>query len=189
MNYDGSNPVKQHGFQLHVGPMRPESRGWVRLRSADPRDKPRILFNYLGTENDRREFRDGIRLTREIFAQPAFDAFRGPELSPGTEVQSDAAIDAHIRRKAESAYHASCSCRMGAGDDPMAVVDGQLRVRGVAGLRVVDTSVMPAVVSGNTNAPTIMIAEKAADMILGKPPLARANVPVFEHPDWRTTQR
>jgi len=149
ITYDGKEKVDQHGFQAHVGPMRPTSTGWVRLRSTDPRDPPRIQFNYLATAGDRREFRDGVRLTREIFAQKAFDPFRGAELSPGAQVTSDAAIDAHLRRKAESAYHPSCSCRMGAADDPRAVVDGNLRVRGVEGLRVVDASVMPAVVSGN----------------------------------------
>lgn len=189
MNYDGSDKVKQHGFQAHVGPMRPTSTGSIRLRSSNPRDKVRIRFNYMATEGDRREFRDGIKLTREIFAQKAFDPFRGPELAPGPDIRSDAEIDAHIRRKAESAYHASCSCKMGADDDPLAVVDGQLRVRGVEGLRVVDASVMPAVVSGNLNAPTIMIAEKAADIIRGRPPLPATRVPVFEHPAWQTHQR
>jgi choline dehydrogenase len=189
ITYDGKEKVDQHGFQAHVGPMRPTSMGWIRLRSSDPRQPPRIQFNYLTTEGDRREFRDGVRLTREIFAQKAFDPFRGPELSPGPAIVTDADIDAHLRRKAESAYHPSCSCRMGAADDPLAVVDGELRVRGTEGLRVVDASVMPAVVSGNLNAPTIMVAEKAADIILGKPPLPRADVPVFINPEWQTKQR
>ena len=189
ITYDGREKVEQHGFQAHVGPMRPTSTGWVRLKSSDPREPPRIQFNYLATAGDRREFRDGVRLTREIFAQRAFDPFRGAELSPGAQVTTDAAIDAHLRRKAESAYHPSCSCRMGADDDPLAVVDGNLRVRGVEGLRVVDASVMPAVVSGNLNAPTIMIAEKAADIVLGKPALPATEVPVFIHPEWATRQR
>jgi len=189
MNYDGSDKVRQHGYQAHVGPMRPTSTGRVSLRSADPRAPVRIAFNYMATEGDRREFRDGIKLTREIFAQKAFDPFRGAELAPGPDVRSDAEIDAHIRRKAESAYHASCSCKMGDGADPLAVVDAQLRVHGVEGLRVVDASVMPAVVSGNLNAPTIMIAEKAADLIRGRPPLAATPVPVFEHGDWQGRQR
>ena len=189
ITYDGKETVDQHGFQAHVGPMRPTSRGSIRLASADPREPPRILFNYLATEGDRREFRDGVRLTREIFAQKAFDPFRGAELSPGPAVTSDAALDAHLRRKAESAYHPSCTCTMGADDDPLAVVDGDLRVRGTEGLRVVDASVMPAVVSGNLNAPTIMIAEKAADLILGRPALPPSEVPVFVHPAWRTQQR
>jgi len=189
MNYDGSDQVRQHGFQAHVGPMRPTSTGQVTLRAADPRARVRIQFNYMATEGDRREFRDGIKLTREIFAQKALEPFRGAELSPGPDVRTDAQIDEHIRRKAESAYHASCSCKMGADDDPMAVVDGQLRVRGVDGLRVVDASVMPAVASGNLNAPTIMIAEKAADLILGRAPLAPTPVPVYDHPHWQTQQR
>jgi choline dehydrogenase len=189
MDYDGKSQVDQHGFQAHVGPMRPSSRGSVTLPSADPRQPPRIRFNYLATDEDRREFRDGVRLTREIFAQEAFDPYRGPELSPGPGVNSDAEIDAYLRRKAESAYHPSCTCRMGADSDPMAVVDGQLRVRGVEALRVVDASVMPRVASGNLNAPTIMIAEKAADMILGQEPPAPTEVPVFVHPQWQTAQR
>ena len=189
ISYDGKEMVDQHGFQAHMGPMRPTSRGSITLASADPRAPPRILFNYLATEGDRREMRDGMRLTREIFAQKAFDLFRGAELSPGPDVTTDAAIDAHIRRKAESAYHPSCSCKMGADDDSMAVVDGNLRVRGMEGLRVVDASIMPDVVSGNLNAPTIMIAEKAADIILGKAPLPPTTVPVFIHPDWQTKQR
>jgi choline dehydrogenase len=181
--------VNEHGFQAHVGPMRATSRGAITLKSAAPQDAPRILFNYLSTEGDRQEFRDAIRLTREIFAQKAFDPYRGAELSPGPQVTTDAQIDAHIRRKAESAYHPSCSCRMGAADDPLAVVDGELRVRGVEGLRVVDASIMPNVVSGNLNAPTIMIAEKAADLIRGTAPLPAEKVPVFVHPEWRTKQR
>ena len=187
--YDGKAKVDQHGFQAHVGPMRPSSKGWIRLRSGDPRQPPRMQFNYMTTEGDRREFRDGVTLTREIFAQSAFDPFRGPELSPGPTVTTDAEIDAHLRRKAESAFHPSCSCKMGADTDPMAVVDGDLRVRGTEGLRVVDASVMPAVVSGNLNAPTIMIGEKAADIVLGRPPLPPTTVPVFIHPEWQAKQR
>ncbi len=189
ITYDGKEKVDQHGFQAHVGPMRPTSRGAITLASANPREPPRILFNYLATEGDRREFRDAIRLTREIFAQQAFDPYRGAELSPGPAVTTDAEIDAHIRRKAESAYHPSCSCKMGADDDPLAVVDGDLRVRGTESLRVVDASVMPSVVSGNLNAPTIMIGEKAADIILGRAPLPPLDVPVFVHPEWKTRQR
>ena len=189
ISYDGKEKVDQHGFQAHMGPMRPTSRGSITLASADPRKPPRILFNYLATEGDRREMRDGIRLTREIFAQKAFDPFRGAELSPGPAVTTDMEIDAHIRHKSESAYHPSCSCKMGADDDAMAVVDGSLRVRGIEGLRVVDASIMPEVVSGNLNAPAIMIAEKAADIILGKTALPPANVPIFIHPEWQTKQR
>lgn len=180
MNYDGTNPAKTHGFQAHVGPMRPTSRGHVKLRSADPREHPSILFNYMSTAQDRQEFRDGIKLTREIFAQKAFDPYRGPELAPGPDVRTDDEIDAHLRKKAESAYHPSGTCRMGTETDGMAVVDGTARVFGVESLRVIDASIMPNVVSGNLNAPTIMMAEKLADVILGKPPLPPSEVPVYE---------
>lgn len=176
-----------HAFQTHVGPMRPASRGFLRLRSTDPRQHPLLQPNCLVEARDRAEMRACVRLTREIFAQPAFDPYRGQELQPGAEVQDDAAIDAFIRRRADSAYHPCGTCKM--GQDPLAVVDPQCRVRGVAGLRVVDASIMPSIVSGNLNAPTIMLAEKAADMILGRPPLPALRVPVWEAPNWRTAQR
>jgi choline dehydrogenase len=187
ISYDGSQTQAGHGFQAHMGPMRSTSRGWVKLRSANPRDKVRILFNYMSTEQDRQEMRAGIRLTRELFSQKAFVAFRGAELAPGPAVKTDADIDAFIRAKAESAYHPSCSCKM--GTDPMAVVDPELKVHGIEGLRVVDASIMPTVVSGNLNAPVIMIAEKAADMILGNSPLPRSEAPVYINPNWATSQR
>jgi choline dehydrogenase len=180
ISYDGKSSHDGHGFQAHVGPMRPESRGYVKLRSAEPREHPRIRFNYMMAEADRQEMREAVRLTREIFAQSAFDPYRGPELAPGPKVASDAGIDAFVRERAESAYHPCCSCRM--GTDEMAVVDAECRVYGVEGLRVVDASIMPKLVSGNLNAPTIMIGEKAADIILGNQPLAAANVPVFVAP-------
>ena len=186
-DYDGKHKIEQHGFQLHVGPMRPTSSGTVQLRSSDPRQQPAIQFNYLQTEGDRTEMRAAVRLTREILAQRAFEPFRGAELQPGSDVVTDAQIDAFARARAESAYHPSCTCAM--GSDSQAVVDGELRVHGVEALRVVDASAMPAVVSGNLNAPTIMIAEKAADLIRGRPPLEPMHVPVFEHPDYRTAQR
>jgi choline dehydrogenase len=187
MNYDGTNPAGAHGFQGHVGPMRSTSRGHVKLRSSDPREAPEILFNYFSQEADRQEFRAAVRLTREVFAQKAFDPFRGPELAPGPEVQSDAEIDAFVRAKVESAYHPSCSCRM--GSDAMAVVDGEARVHGLEGLRVVDASIMPSIVSGNLNAPTIMMAEKLADAIRGREALPPAEVPVWIHPEYETKQR
>ncbi|MDF2094846.1 choline dehydrogenase [Aquibaculum arenosum] len=189
MNYDGSNPVKGHGFQAHVGPMRPTARGHVRIRSTDPRQAPEILFNYMGTENDRQEMRDAIHLTREIFAQKAFDPYRGPELAPGPEVKTDADIDAFVRQHGESAYHPSCTCRMGPESDAMAVVDGDGRVHGMEGLRVVDASIMPDIVSGNLNAPTIMLAEKLADRIRGRNPLPPSDAPVWIHPEWESKQR
>ena len=187
--YDGSSGASEHGFQAHVGPMRTNSRGWVRLRSADPRDPPRILFNYLSTPEDMQEMRACVRLTREIFAQPAFARWRGREIQPGEGVQSDADIDAFVRRHVESAYHPCGTCRMGGVDDALAVVDPETRVRGLDGLRVVDSSIMPSVTTGNLNAPTIMLAEKAVDHILGKPLLPRAREPWYEAPDWRTAQR
>ena len=188
-SYDGSSSQPGHGFQAHVGPMRPTSRGSVTLRSADPRQAPAIRFNYLQTEQDRLEFRTGIKLTREIFAQRAFDPFRGPELAPGPDVKSDAEIDAHLRRKAESAYHPSCTCKMGLATEPMAVVDDAGRVHGVEGLRVIDASIMPNVVSGNLNAPTIMMAERLSDSILEKALLPRSDAKVYIAPNWETSQR
>jgi choline dehydrogenase len=187
--YDGSTLAQEHGFQAHVGPMRSKSRGWVRLASADPHDKPKILFNYLSHPDDWTEMRACVRLTREIFAQPAFDRYRGREIQPGAAVQSDAEIDEFIRAKVESAYHPSCSCKMGAGDDPMAVVDPETRVYGLEGLRVVDSSIMPSVTTGNLNAPTIMLAEKAADHILGKGLLPIEDAPYYVAGNWRVAQR
>ena len=187
VRYDGNAPATGHGFQAHVGPMRPTSRGHVRIRSSKPTDAPQIVFNYLSTEQDRKEFRAAIRLTREVFAQKAFDRFRGEELSPGPAVQTDDEIDAHIRAQAETAYHPSCSCRM--GHDEIAVVDGAGRVHGVQNLRVVDASIMPAVVSGNLNVPTIMMAEKLADAIRGREPLPPSTAPFFVHPEFETRQR
>ena len=188
-SYDGSSTQPGHGFQAHVGPMRATSSGWIKLKSADPRQAPAIQFNYLETEQDRWEFRTGIKLTREIFAQKAFDHYRGPELAPGPDVKSDAAIDAYARRKAESAYHPSCSCKMGLATDSMAVVDDEARVHGLEGLRVVDASIMPSIVSGNLNAPTIMMAERLSDSILGQPLLPRSEAPVYIAPNWETSQR
>jgi len=187
VRYDGNSPATGHGFQAHVGPMRPTSRGHVRVRSAQPTDAPEIVFNYMATEQDRKEMRAAIRLTREVFAQKAFDRFRGAELSPGPSVQTDPQIDAHIAASAETAYHPSCSCRM--GYDDLAVVDGAARVHGVQSLRVVDASIMPQVVSGNLNVPTIMMAEKLADAIRGRRALPRSDAPVFLHPHYQTQQR
>ncbi len=189
VTYDGQGLASEHGYQAHVGPMRSKSRGWVRLRSADPADKPRVQFNYLTHPDDLVEFRAAVRLTREIFAQPAFAPYRGREIQPGADVTSDAAIDAFLREKVESAYHPSCTCKMGAPADPLAVVDPQMRVIGVEGLRVVDSSAMPSITNANLNAPTIMMAEKAADHILGRPVLAPSNAPTYTAPNWQTAQR
>jgi choline dehydrogenase len=178
INYNGSNAVKEHGFQAHMGSMRSPSRGRVQVTSKDPRQHPSILFNYMAHEQDWREFRDGIRITREIMAQSALEPFRGRELSPGKEVQSDAELDAFIREHAETAFHPSCSCKM--GFDEMAVVDGQGRVHGMQGLRVIDASIMPLITTGNLNAPTIMMAEKIADRIRGRQPLPRSTAPYYK---------
>jgi choline dehydrogenase len=189
VSYDGSALAREHGFQAHVGPMRSRSSGSVRLRSAEPLDKPRILFNYMSCEEDWVEMRACVRLAREIFAQPAFERYRGREIQPGAGVTTDAQIDEFIRAKAESAYHPSCTCKMGSPTDPLAVVDPQARVLGVEGLRVVDSSIMPAITTGNLNAPTIMLAEKAADHIRGLAPLPRASVPFYTASAWQTSQR
>ena len=189
MRYDGQAAFAGHGFQMHVGPNKPRSRGHVHIRSADPAQKPEILFNYLKDPEDVRVWRQCIRLTREIIGQPAFDPYRGREIQPGEDVQSDAAIDAWVRANAESAYHPSGACRMGAADDALAVVDPTCRVRGIAGLRVVDSSIFPTLTNGNLNAPTIMVAEKAADMILDNPALPAATVTPWIDPHWQSRQR
>jgi len=189
VTYDGSSLAKEHGFQAHVGPMRSKSRGHVRLASSDPREKPKILFNYLSHPDDLAEFRAGVRLTREVFAQKAFDPYRGREIQPGKDVQTDDEIDAFVRAKVESAYHPSCSCKMGRSSDPMAVVDPEGRVYGVEGLRVIDSSAMPSITTGNLNAPTIMLAEKMADHVLGKAPLAPSSAPYYVVGDWQVSQR
>ena len=187
VRYDGKSPNNSHGFQAHVGPMRSQSKGWVKLRSANPDDKPKICFNYLSKDEDLEEFRASVRLTREIFAQPAFAPFRGAELSPGSDVQSDADIDNFIIGAVESAYHPSCTCKM--GSDDLSVVDAECKVPGLDGLRIADSSIMPSIVSGNLNAPTIMIAEKAADIIAGKSALTPANVPVYVAENYNDKQR
>jgi choline dehydrogenase len=188
VSYDGSAAAGGHGFQAHVGPMRPSSRGRLALRSADPRQAPSILFNYNLAADDIATLRAGVRLTQEIVAQPAFDRLRGAAISPqpGT-ANDDPAIDAFVRQRAESAYHPVGSCRM--GQDADAVVDPTLAVRGLEGLLVVDASVIPSLPAGNTNWPTIMLAERASDLILGRPPLAPERPPVWQAPDWQSRQR
>ncbi|MCP4330354.1 MAG: choline dehydrogenase [Alphaproteobacteria bacterium] len=187
ISYDGTTMPKCHGYQAHVGPQLPKSRGWVRLASAAPRDKPSIFFNYMSAEDDWVVFRDGVRLTREIFAQPAFDSFRGRELAPGAGVESDEQIDAFLRANVESAYHPCGTCKMGV--DRTAVVDPECRVHGIEALRVVDASIMPQITNGNLNAPTTMLAEKAADHIRGQALLPRSEAPFYLAPEWQNRQR
>ena len=187
IRYDGKSAFDGDGFQVHVGHNKPKSRGSVTLQSANPTVPPKILFNYLQHPDDIEGFRACVRLTREIIAQSAFDDFRDGEIQPGEHIQTDEEIDAFVREAVESAYHPSCSCKM--GEDEMAVVDSQTNVHGIEGLRVVDSSIFPTIPNGNLNAPTIMVAEKAADIILGKPTLPPQNVSVDIHPHWQTEQR
>jgi choline dehydrogenase len=187
--YDGSTLAEEHGFQAHVGPMRSKSRGSVRLKSPDPAGPPRIQFNYMSHPEDWIEMRACVRLTREIFAQAPFDPYRGREIRPGAQCVSDEAIDAFVRDHVDTAYHPSCTCKMGSPVDPFAVVDPETRVIGVERLRVVDSSIMPSITNGNLNAPTIMLAEKAADMIRGLDPPPASNAPYYVAPDWETKQR
>jgi choline dehydrogenase len=179
IRYDGSAPAQGHGFQLHVGPMNTDVRGHVKITSSDPKRYPKILFNYLSTEQERREWVEAIRCSRNIIAQPAFDPLRGEELSPGKEAQTDEEILDFVAREGESAYHPSCTCKM--GYDDMAVVDRDLKVHGVENLHVVDASIMPAITNGNIYAPVMMIGEKAADIILGNTPEAPSDLPYYRH--------
>ncbi|KEO61795.1 choline dehydrogenase [Thioclava indica] len=189
VRYDGRAVAEGHGFQAHVGPMRSKSRGSVRLASADPAEAPEIRFNYMSHPDDWAEFRKCIRLTREIFEQPAMAAHVAREIQPGADVQSDDQIDAFIREHAESAYHPCGTARMGAVDDPGAVVDPEGRVIGVEGLRVADSSVFPRITNGNLNGPSIMVGEKIADHLLGRDPLARENLQPEIAANWQVAQR
>jgi len=178
-----------HGFQMHVGPMRSDSRGEVKITSADPAADPSILFNYMSTDKDWSDFRKCVRLTREILRQPAFATYAGPEIAPGNDCQSDAQIDEFIKQHVESAYHPCGTCKMGSPSDDQTVVDAHCRVVGIDGLRVVDCSVFPRLTNGNLNAPTIVTAEKASDHILDKPALEKSSLVPWQHPDWQRTQR
>jgi choline dehydrogenase len=189
MRYDGNAAFDGDGFQVHVGPNKPKSRGRVDIADTDPAAKPKILFNYLQAPEDVEDWRRVIRLTREILRQPAMDPYRGEEIQPGADVTSDAAIDAWVRANVESAYHPSCTCPMGDPEAPETVLRHDLTVIGVEGLRVADSSAFPTIPNGNLNGPTIMLAEKAADLILGRPAPARDNAEVWIAPDWRTAQR
>ena len=189
VRYDGKVAAEGHGYQAHVGPMRSVSRGQVTLKSSDPKDDPRIEFNYMSDPSDWEDFRNCIRLTRELFGQEAFAPYRGHEIQPGEDVQSDEALDAFIKAHVESAYHPCGTCKMGSVDDPMAVVDHETRVIGVAGLRVADSSIFPRITNGNLNGPSIMVGEKAADHILGRHLLAPLNDEPWINPHWATSQR
>ncbi|WP_435163750.1 choline dehydrogenase [Falsirhodobacter sp. 1013] len=188
VRYDGKAAAEGHGFQVHVGPMRSKSRGRVTLASADPAADPVIRFNYMSHPDDWAEFRSCIRLTREVFAQPAMAPHVKHEIQPGSAVQSDAEIDAFIREHAESAYHPCGTARMGRADDPLAVVDPEGRVIGVDGLRVADSSIFPRITNGNLNGPSIMVGEKIADHILSRRLPPKGAEP-WMHPDWQVRQR
>jgi choline dehydrogenase len=189
VRYDGKVAAEGHGFQAHVGPMRSASRGSVTLRSPDPGVAPVIRFNYMSLPQDWEDFRTSIRLTREIFAQPAFAPHVKHEIQPGADAQNDAALDAFIAEHAESAFHPCGTCRMGRAADPGAVVDPQGRVIGVDGLRVADSSIFPRITNGNINAPSILVGEKIADHLLGRDPLSPVDDLPWQHPDWQHKQR
>jgi choline dehydrogenase len=187
MRYDGKTAFDGDGFQVHIGHNKPSSRGAVKVISADPKSAPSILFNYLAEEADKEGFRDCVKLTREIINQPAFDQYRDDEIQPGVHVQTDEEIDAFVRANVESAYHPSCTCKM--GTDDMSVVDPDTRVYGIKNLRVVDSSIFPTITNGNLNAPTIMVAERAADLIKSNVTLPPSDAEVRMASDWKTVQR
>ena len=189
VRYDGKSAVRGHGFQAHVGPMRSPSRGHVRLKSANPVEAPAIRFDYMSHQKDWADFRHCIRLTREIFAQPAFRPYSGDEIQPGAGLQDDDELDGFVRENVESAYHPCGTARLGRRDDPLAVVDPEARVIGVEGLRVADSSIFPRITNGNLNAPSIMVGEKVADLVLGRPPLPPSNAEPWINPRWRESDR
>jgi choline dehydrogenase len=180
IRYDGSRPAAEHGYQVHIGPMYSDVRGTVKLKSRDPFEHPALQFNYLSTENDRREWIEMVRAARHILNQPAFDVFNAGELSPGPSVETDQEILDWVAEDAETALHPSCTARMGVGED--AVLDPEsMRVHGVEGLRVVDASSMPFITNGNIYAPVMMLAEKAADLVLGNTPLPPLDAPFYRY--------
>ena len=174
------NPLKEHAFQIHVGLMRAHSRGWLALRDANPATPPRIQVNYLQDPRDRRALRQGIRFVRDLVNQPAFTGLRGEEIFPGASAQTDAELDAALNTHTTTQWHLSGTARMGSVQDQGAVVDPSGRVHGISSLRVVDASIMPTVTNGNTNSPTIMIAEKLSDAILGRPALPRSEMEIWK---------
>ena len=182
VRYDGTAPESGHGYQVHIGPMFSDARGSVKITSTDPAKAPAIRFNYLSTEQDKREWVEAIHVARDILSQSAFAPYSGGEISPGTDIRTDEEILDWVRRDGETAYHPSCTCKMGI--DEMSVVDPEsLRVHGVDGLRVIDASVMPTITNANIYAPTMMIAEKAADGINGVNPLPPEPIPFYRHRD------
>ncbi|WP_432468138.1 choline dehydrogenase [Agarivorans sp. Z349TD_8] len=187
MRYDGKEAFAGHGFQVHIGHNKPKSRGFVKVVSSDPHTAPKIQFNYLSHQDDIEGFRACVRLTREIINQPGLDEYRGEEIQPGLSVQSDEEIDRFVRNSVESAYHPSCSCKM--GEDEMSVVNSETKVHGIEGLRVIDSSIFPTIPNGNLNSPTIMLAERAADMVLGVATLAPSTAEVVVAEDWQNNQR
>ena len=189
VRYDGKDNSGPHGYQIHFGINKLRSRGSVRAKSRNPLEKPTIVMNHFQDQRDIDDYRMAFRLTREIGMQPAFDLYREREIDPGEKVHSDDEIDAWVRENVETAYHPTCTCKIGAEDDPMAVVDTKCKVMGIGGLRIVDSSIFPSVPNGNTNAPTIMVGEKAADIIRGKDPLPPSNAKVYVAPGWETKQR
>ena len=189
MRYDGNAAMSGHGYQVHAGVNKVNSRGSIKINSSEAEAKPTILFNYLEDKQDIQDWRDCIRLTREILNQPSLDEFNAGEASPGDNINSDDEIDAWVRANVESAYHPSCSCKMGNLEDTMTVVDNKGRVNGIQSLRVIDSSIFPTIPNGNLNGPTIMLAEKMADVVLGKTPLKAMNNDVWIDPSWKKTQR
>ena len=189
MRYDGNAAMSGHGYQVHAGVNKVNSRGSIKINSSEAEAKPTILFNYLEDKQDIQDWRDCIRLTREILNQPSLDEFNAGEANPGDNINSDDEIDAWVRANVESAYHPSCSCKMGDLEDTMTVVDNEGRVNGIQSLRVIDSSIFPTIPNGNLNGPTIMLAEKMADVVLGKIPLKAMNNDVWIDPSWKKTQR
>jgi choline dehydrogenase len=188
IRYDGKAAAPGHGFQAHVGPMRSASRGHTHVRSPEPVEAPEIRFNYMSHPEDWADFRTCVHLTREIFRQSAMARYVGSEIQPGEHVTSDEAIDAFIAEHCESAFHPSGTCRMGDAGDPLAVVDPECRVIGMEALRVVDSSIFPRITNGNLNGPSMMVGERAADLILGRE-LPPSNLEPWINPDWETSQR
>ena len=189
VRYDGQAAAEGHGFQAHVGPMRSNSRGSITLKSNDPKVSPKIIFNYMNTPQDWEDFRNCIKLTREIFNQDAFKEYAGKEIQPGKGTQSNADLDTFLKQNVESAYHPCGTCKMGSINDPMSVVDPECRVIGVENLRLADSSIFPRITNGNLNGPSIMTGEKASDHILGKQMLPKSNAKPWMHPNWKSKQR